>query len=126
VTVPSFGIPALAWTSLRVTFRGRLEFEFGRKRCAYEPQKESYSSARISARVEGVKTYLREPGMVSSAKRSRASGLGPVPRSPRDCIEPSNLDGRNEENDDISGDVPGSLSNYPLQMYALLRNAGSR
>lgn len=53
---------------------GRLELERGRKRWAYGPQNASYSSERISARVAGVNTYLREPGIVSRAKRRRERG----------------------------------------------------
>jgi hypothetical protein len=91
--------PSSACTSLRVACSGKLEFEFGKNKCAYGPQKASYSSDNISARVAGVNTYFLDPGMVSRAKRSRERGS--EVRS-RGFIDGRNFDGKNEEKPDIS------------------------
>ena len=100
--VTTCSLPGLAriCTSLRVACSGRLELELGRKRCANEPQKESYSSDKISARVEGVKTNFLDPGMVSSANRRRARGS--AVRS-RGCMDPRNLEGKKDDKLDILG-----------------------
>jgi hypothetical protein len=91
--------PSLACTSLRVECNGKLEFEFGKNKCAYGPQNASYSSDSISARVAGVKTYFLDPGMVSSAKRSRERGSDVRSRG---FMDGRNFDGKNEEKPDIS------------------------
>lgn len=82
-------------TSLNIACRGKLEFELGRKRCAYGPQNASYSSDRISARVVGVKTYFLEPGIVSRAKRSLERGSDVLSR-------PSSLDCSKDEKPDMA------------------------
>jgi hypothetical protein len=84
-----------------VACSGRLEFELGKNRWAYGPQNASYNSESISARVEGVKTYFLEPGIVSSANRRRAKGS--LVRS-RGFTEPRNLVGNSrDDSPDISG-----------------------
>ena len=47
-----------------------------------------------------MKTYFLDPGIVSKAKRRRASGSEAAERS-RGCIDPSNLEGKKDERVDI-------------------------